>query len=339
MPRKRRQGKIPTPAWEQSHSALTRQFLGRSPQFYGFVAAVFLVLAAGGVIGYAILSDYLADKNRPNTTAVRVDDVKYNLRYFTNRVKALVQSSGGAGAVSAETAIPQMTDQLVEEVIMRRFAQEMEVAAGEDEVNDEIATRMGIAGKDDPNFQTRFQEELTRTGISETQYRDMAAAAVIRKKLLDKFTAEVPATGESIRYRQILVQDQAAADSLKQRIEAGEDFATLAQENSRDTSTKSEGGEVGWVPRGVLAENVEEQLFAAEVNVITTYSTQGGAFVFQVEEKAADRALDESQRSILAQKKLADWVEEKRDGLKVEEFVTNNLDNFRYVYDRAFPQA
>lgn len=339
MPRKRRQGKIPTPAWEQPHSALTRQFLGRSPQFYGFVAAIVLVLAAGGVIGYAVLSDYLADRNRPSATAVRVDDVKYNLRYFTNRVKALVQSYGGAGAVSAQTAIPQMTDQLVEEVIMRRFAGEMEVAASEDEVDGEIATRMGLAGKDDPNFQTRFQEELARTGISETQYREMAAAAVIRTKLLDKFTAEVPATGESIRYRQILVRDQAAADSLKQRMEAGEDFATLAQENSLDTVTKSEGGEVGWVPRGVLAESVEEQLFGQEVNVITTYSTESGAYVFQVEEKAADRALDESQRSILAQKELADWVNEKRDGLTVEEFVTNDLDNFRYVLDRAFPQA
>ncbi|HET9476526.1 MAG TPA: peptidylprolyl isomerase [Dehalococcoidia bacterium] len=339
MPRKRRQGKIPTPAWEQHHSVLTRQVLGRSPQFYGFIGAILLVLAAGGVIGYAILSDYLDDRNRPDATAVRVDDVKYNLRYYTNRVKALVQASGGAGAVSPQTAIPQMTDQLVEEVIMRRFGDEKEAAATEDEINTDIATRMGLAGKDDPNFQTRFQEELSRTGISETQYRDMAAAAVIRKKLLEKFTAEVPATGESIRYRQILVSDQAAADDLKGQIEGGADFATLAQENSLDTVTKSEGGEVGWVPRGVLAEQIEEQLFTQEVNAISTYTTQGGAYVLQVEEKAADRALDDSQKSVLAQKALADWVKEKRDALTVEEFITTNADNFRWVYERAFPQA
>jgi parvulin-like peptidyl-prolyl isomerase len=297
------------------------------------------VLAAGGVIGYAVLSDYLADRNRPNATAVRVDDVKYDLRYFTNRVKALVQSSGGAGAVAPQNAIPQMTDQIVEEYVMRRFGSEKDVAASEDEINNDIATRMGLAGKDDPNFQTRFQEELTRTGISETLYRDMAAAAVIRKKLLEKFTAEVPASGESIRYRQILVRDQAAADDLRQQIEAGGDFAALAQESSLDTVTKSQGGEVGWVPRGVLDEKIEEQLFGQEVNVITTYSAGTGAYVLQVEEESPDRPLDENQKSVLAQKMLADWVTEKLDGLTVEEFVTTNEDNARYVVERAFPQA
>lgn len=339
MPRKRRQGKIPTPAWEQQHGALTRQFLGKSTQFYGFVAAILLVLVAGGVIGYAVLSDYLEDRNRPNNTAVRVDDVKYNLRYFTNRVKVLVQASGGAGTVAPETAIPQMRDTLVEEVIVRRFAEEMGVAASEDDISGEIATRMGLSSKDDPNFQTRFQEELARTGLNETQYRDMAAATVIRKNLLEKFTSELPASAESIRYRQILVSDQAAADDLKRQIEAGADFATLAQESSLDPRTKSQGGEVGWVPRGLLEENIEEQLFAQEVNAVTTYSTEGGAFVLQVEEKEADRTLDENQKSVLAQRKLADWIKEKRDGLTVEEFVTNDVDNFRYIYDRAFPQA
>ena len=339
MPRKRRQGKIPTPAWEQPHSALTSTFLGRSPQFYGLVGAVLLVLAAGGVVGYAVLSDYLADRNRPNATAVRVDDVKYDLRYFTNRVKALVQSSGGAGAVSAQTAIPQMADQIVEEYIMRRFGSEKDAAATEDEINTEIATRMGLSGKDDPNFQTRFQEELARTGINETLYRDMAAATVIRKKVLDKFTAEVSASDESIRFRQILVRDQAAADDLREQIEAGGDFAALAQESSLDPVTKSNGGEVGWVPRGVLDEKIEEQLFGQEVNIITTYSTGSGAYVLQVEEKSPDRPLDENQKSVLAQKTLADWTTEKADGLTVEEFVTTNEDNARYVVERAFPQA
>jgi foldase protein PrsA len=339
LPRKRRQGKIPTPAWEQPHSALTRSFLGRSPQFYGLIGAILLVFAAGGIIGYAVLSDYLADRNRPNATAVRVDDVKYNLRYFTSRVKTLVQSQGGAGAVAPTQAVTDMIDQLVEEVIMRRYGSEFEVVASEEEISTDIATRMGLTGADDPNFQARFQEELARTGISESQYRDMSAAAVIRKELLDKFSAEVPANAESIRYRQILVRDQAAADGLRERIEAGEDFATLAQENSFDTVTKSQGGEVGWVPRGILDEQLEEQLFGQEVNAVSTYSTGGGAYVLQVEEKAADREIDENQKTVLAQKKLADWVTEKRGGLTVEEFVTTNADNARYVVERAFPQA
>jgi parvulin-like peptidyl-prolyl isomerase len=341
LPRKRRQGKIPTPAWEQHHSALTRSFLGRSPQFYGLVATILLVFAAGGIVGYTILSDYLADRNRPNATAVRVDDVKYNLRYFTNRVKDYVQSSGGVQSVNQQFAVTNMIDQLVEEVIVRRYANELGIAVDEDEVNAEIATRLGVASKDAPEFQTRLQEELARTELSESQYRDMATAAALGEKLMDKFEADVPGTSEAIRYRQILVRDQAAADDLRRQIEAGADFATVAQENSLDTNTKASGGEVGWVPRGLLEEQVEEQLFGQELNVVTTYSATQGAYVFQVEEKAADREVDASQKTILSQKAFADWVTEKRDALgdKVAEFVTTNADNARYVLERAFPQA
>jgi len=337
LPRKRRQGKIPTPAWEQHHSAITRTFLGRSPQFYGIVATLVLVIAAFGVVAYAIAADYWADKNRPNSTAVRVDDAKYDLKYFTSRVKSLVQQSGGPGSVQPQAAIPQMVEQIVQEEIQRRFAADEGVAASEDEINKDIATRMGLTDANDPNFQVRFQEELARSGLSESQYRDMAAASVIRNKLLDKFKAEIPASAESIRYRQILVADQATADDIRKQIEAGADFAALAQEKSLDTSTKANGGEVGWVPRGLLDEKTEEHLFGQEVNAITTYVAAQGAYVYQVEEKQPDRPVDENARTTLAQKKLNDWLKAKREGLKVEEFVTTNTDNARYVIDRAFP--
>jgi len=184
-----------------------------------------------------------------------------------------------------------------------------------------------------------FQEELSRSGISESQYRDMAAAAVIRNKVLEKFTAEVPASAESIRYRQILVRDQAEADDLRSQIEGGADFAALAAEKSLDTVTRSAGGEVGWVPRGILDEKTEEQLFGQELNAITTYSISAGTYVYQVLEEEPDRVLDEDQKSVLAQKKLTDWVAEKTAGLTVEEFVTTSEDNARYVIERAFPQA
>ena len=78
------------------------------------------------------------------------------------RVKALVASSGGASSVNPQSAIPQMITQIEEEEVLRRFATEKDVAASEDEINTDIATRMGLSGKDDPNFQTRFQEELAQ---------------------------------------------------------------------------------------------------------------------------------------------------------------------------------
>jgi peptidyl-prolyl cis-trans isomerase D len=52
------------------------------------------------------------------------------------------------------------------------------------------------------------------------------------------------------------------AESLRARILAGEDFATLAEEFSEDIGSKANGGDLGAVPRGVMVEPFERVLFA-----------------------------------------------------------------------------
>ena len=125
-----------------------------------------------------------------------------------------------------------------------RFASEMGLSATEDEIQDEIASRMGI-NKEDPTFATRFQEELNRTKSTEDEYREVATAAVLRRKALEKFKNDVPASTEQINYRQIAVASQTEADDLRAQIEGGADFAALAKEKSLDSATKENGGSAG----------------------------------------------------------------------------------------------
>jgi parvulin-like peptidyl-prolyl isomerase len=341
LPRKRRQTKIPTPAWEREHGTIGRRLLGLSPQAYATIAIVGLVVVALGVVFYAIAADEIADRNRPGSTALRIDDRKHSLDYFTNRVGTYIQQNGGQGVVTWENAgvaaIQAVQEELIEEHILQRFAGEQGQATTEDEINDEIATRMNI-NKEDPNFGTRFQEELTRSGLKEEEYRELAAAAVLRRKVNEKITAEIPPSAESVHYRLIALEgsDQAAADALRAQIEGGADFATLAKERSADTQTKENGGDAGWVPRGALDKELEDHLFAQEVNKVTTYPTANNIFVYQVVEKAADRPIEEAQKTQLGQKKFADWVTEKRDALDIQEFDLTNTDNLIYLRDRAW---
>ena len=46
----------------------------------------------------------------------------------------------------------------------------------------------------------------------------------------------------------ILVADEETAKSLKAKLDAGADFATLAKENSTDPGSKDNGGSLGFVP-------------------------------------------------------------------------------------------
>jgi len=62
--------------------------------------------------------------------------------------------------------------------------------------------------------------------------------------------------------------DEVKAQDLKTRLDAGEDFATLAKEFSTDTSSAKDGGNLGWVTTGILPSELDEPVFAADQNAI-----------------------------------------------------------------------
>ena len=57
--------------------------------------------------------------------------------------------------------------------------------------------------------------------------------------------------------RHILVEEENACAALKQRIEAGEDFADIARENSKCPSGQS-GGELGEFGKGQMVPEFEK---------------------------------------------------------------------------------
>ena len=61
----------------------------------------------------------------------------------------------------------------------------------------------------------------------------------------------------------------ARAESLRERVMAGEDFAAVATESSEDAGSAADGGDLDWVERGVMVAPFEEALFALDVGEIS----------------------------------------------------------------------
>ena len=295
-----------------------------------------MVVVAVGIVGYAYWLDYRADQGRPGSTAVQIDDTKYTLRYFTQRLKMFVQQSGGPDSEAAQpdVAIPTVADLLVDETIIRRFAQEMGASASEDDIKNAIAEGLGLE-VDDPSYDERFRQELSSSGLTGEEYRQMVEAAVLLQKMQANLEQELPASAESVHLRQIVVSDAAAADEIKQQVEQGADFAQLAAERSLDSATKDSGGDAGWIPRGLLRQDVEEALFALAPGGVETFSITSGAVVFQVLEKV-EWPIEPELKPDLAQRKLGDWLEEKRKQVKVQELVSQDEDKARWAIERAY---
>ncbi len=59
------------------------------------------------------------------------------------------------------------------------------------------------------------------------------------------------------------------ADDLVKRLRAGEDFATLAKQNSEDPGSAAEGGDLGLFGKGMMVPEFETATFALEKNAIS----------------------------------------------------------------------
>lgn len=91
------------------------------------------------------------------------------------------------------------------------------------------------------------------------------------------------------------------ADEARGRAAAGEDFASLARQYSQDPSAQG-GGDVGWVPRGVLIPASDQALFALEIGEISpVLETAKGYMVFKVLERKAESiaSFDEVKQPLL----------------------------------------
>lgn len=330
-----RQRRIPTPSWERDHG-LAGNFSGSRGQIFVLVVAILLVVAAVGVGGYALINHYeIQPRHLPGSTALAVGDTNYSTSEFSNRTIMFSTQLGGYKVYSY--IIPAVDQQLQQEAVILKFASEKNVSATDDEIKTQIATLLGIQATD-PNFDARLQEELKSDGLTEVQYRNMATAAVLKTKLTATFNSELPATADSVHYRMITVADQATADSLKTQIEGGADFAALATANTTDTTTKTTGGDAGWVPRGYVSASLETLLFSLDTNQVVTYPGSSSVTVYQVTEKDSAHAIEDAKKTTLASNAFQKWVKDKLASLTVTDHMdvnTGDGDKITYVFDHA----
>jgi peptidyl-prolyl cis-trans isomerase D len=95
---------------------------------------------------------------------------------------------------------------------------------------------------------------------------------------------------DSVQARHILLkvtkQEEVAAkkslaDSLKNLIEKGADFASLARLYSTDTGSALKGGDIGWFGRGQMVKSFEDSAFACKVNEVKIAISQFGLHIIQ----------------------------------------------------------
>jgi parvulin-like peptidyl-prolyl isomerase len=140
--------------------------------------------------------------------------------------------------------------------------------------------------------------------------------------------------------RGILLGTRQEAEEIRARIEAGEDFATLAKEYSQHPMSKELGGDLGWTQQGTINSRVVLGLASPlEPGVVSkpgadeSVQTTGGYWLVRVLDKDDNRALDDNTRQTIESRLFEDWVVEQKQKNSVETYLTE--DQKKWAVDRV----
>lgn len=148
--------------------------------------------------------------------------------------------------------------------------------------------------------QIRFQRENL---LAQAMFDELQKGIKVDDAAVEKYYNEHKNDFEVLKARHILIRVKGApmqaipgkpelsdeealakAQSIRKRLEAGEDFATLAKAESDDTGTMAQGGDLGEFRRGMMVPPFETAALAAKVGVVTEpVKTPFGYHLIEVE--------------------------------------------------------
>ncbi|EJR91058.1 peptidylprolyl isomerase [Bacillus cereus] len=166
----------------------------------------------------------------------------------------------------------------------------------------------------------KFESYLTQTGAknedelknklkSQVAFEKAVKTSVTEKEIKDHYKPKLKAS-------HILVKDEKIAKEMKEKLNNGEDFATLAKQFSEDPGSKEQGGELGEFGPGQMDAKFEEAAYKLEVGQVSDpVKSSHGYHIIKLTEKKELKPFDQEKENIrkeLETKRLQDqqWQQE-----------------------------
>jgi len=175
------------------------------------------------------------------------------------------------------------------------------------------AVKQNLDKRSDIAVQLLFQREnLLETAM----FKAMVQSAVVPDSDVQAWYDSHQADFATVTARHILIavpgkqqrsdnEARAKAESIRKRIVAGEDFATLAKQESDDTATAIQGGDLGEFRHGKMVAQFEQAAFAMKPGDISEpVRSAYGYHIIQVQSHSV-KSLADAKADILAQLKPA----------------------------------
>lgn len=299
------------------------------------VIAVLLLVIVVGVIGVGYTLVFVLP---PQERVVSVNDVTYTRGDMVKMLRIrqrLIEDSGQR--IDTSTDIFQALQLIVENEIISQSAPSIGITVSDEEVDQQIQATIifqaggGLAGKSEEQLDREFKELygnfLNSSQISEDEHRDIVRRTLLREKVRQYVGESVPGVAKQYHVYRLAVNQEDEIDIMftkyKDYVKNSDDplllheaFKAITREFSREApELVRRGGEVGWVPLGVL-EDYDDVIATVEVgelsDPIPNRDQRQQAFIFMVSEIDELRELAPVNHEALKTRALERWINEQR---------------------------
>lgn len=276
---------------------------GKQPKEPPVIRAKTATYAAAGAI--ALLLSLDAGAQNPSAEKVIA---KVNGRAITELDLNYAEAEIGneLGSIPADQRRRVLVEYLIENALFAEAGEKENLGTGT-AFNDRMKYLQRRALRDS------YFERLIKGSISEADAKKLYDAQVAAAK-----------PQEEVRARHILVDSEAKAKELHEKITKGEDFAKLAKANSMDPGSKDEGGDLGYFSRGQMVPQFEETAFKLNKGEVSApIQSQFGWHIIKLDDKRQRGAppFDQIKGRIIASmvhRKAQEIGAQLRDNAQVE---------------------
>jgi parvulin-like peptidyl-prolyl isomerase len=249
----KKKSKVEKPKRELTKRQLSHFKQHQRRQHIIYASGIFIIVAVLVVIGVGVYFGwYVPDVQPLHETVIRVNDTEFDMDYYVNMLKYEILEMSSWGLDVGTSQVTYLADGMV------RYIENAELIRQE-------ALKLGITVSDE-EVEAKVDEELGSYESSQVEeyrevVRDMVRAQMLQQKLLDEyFDQQVPQTAEQRQVMAMFLESQSQASEVRERLEAGALFSEMADEFCLDSYCKSQHGDLGWHPRGILPKLVDSSV-------------------------------------------------------------------------------
>ncbi|MCY4416603.1 MAG: SurA N-terminal domain-containing protein [Chloroflexi bacterium] len=238
-------------------AARIRRSAERKRQRIALILGAVLILV---IVGVVMAGVYQAFIHPPRVMAGEVRGVRFSMGDLVERIRVLQGIDRYQGGQVDLSTIPfQLLTDLLHAEILRQAAPGLGINLTDEQIEEAIRNRFrpepqpGQEVDDaqlDAEYQNTYTGFLTQVNLTDDAYRRIVEEQLQQRELFTRMLASIPEQAPQVELQIIglSINSDAAPEAVKERIELGEDFATVSRELTGND------GYLGWVPQGAFPE-------------------------------------------------------------------------------------